>query len=192
MQLGSSAEQSLNNAPGAPRGEGKLRDNIWKPILEEGGFDPLAQTNLPPVGWEPEFIEPFQLADQIMELIEVDDFDKPWGFKAIKGLLFWKTLHKAFPGAQWVFVERHREPHIASLMATPFMTAYDHAAGWGYYLDQIDKHIDDAWETVDVNAFWPINAKDGNWTHVAEFLHRLGLKMNEKVYQQVNYNLYRS
>lgn len=189
MQVGTMAE--TQTAPGSPWGEGRIRDQLFKPILEDGGFDPLAQDPLPPVGWYPD-MEPGEFRRQVLELVEVRDLTRPWGFKAIKGVLFWKLLNDAFPDAKWVMVDRGVDEHIASLMRTPFMTAYNTYSGWRQYLREIEWHIEDAVEGVSwCIDFQPAWVRDGDWEMVGDVLDTLGLKMCNEVKQQFNQNLYR-
>ena len=193
MQLGKSAEESLNAAPGSPRGEGRIREQIEKPILERGGFDPLGQNPLPPLEWKPDFITASELREQVLAAVQVKDLNKPWGFKAIKGLLFWPLFAEAFPDAQWVFVERQVNEHIKSIMRTPFMRAFSTEEEWRKYLSKIDSHMNACWDGVDnVSIFHPENVREGRYNYVAELVHGLGLEMTEAVYEQYNPKLYRA
>lgn len=193
MQLGKSATESLNAAPGSPRGEGRIRDEIYKPILEQGGFDPLGQTSLPPVGWEPDFITPEELREKVIALAQIEDMDKPWGFKAIKGLLFWPLFDKAFPDAKWVTVARPVNEHIQSLIRTPFMTVHDTEAGWRQYLLDIFLYEYDLRNKVKNSMVLELtNVRDsGDYTYVRTLLDWLGLKWSDTIYNQFKPWLYK-
>ena len=61
--------------------EGRIRDQLFKPLLASGGFDRRAQKSLPPVGWEPA-MPVVQVRQEVLDL-----FGGPtgegvvWGFK---------------------------------------------------------------------------------------------------------------
>lgn len=184
MQLGRTAEC-------ADLREGKIRDQLYKPILKAGGYDPLAQDPLPPVGWYPD-MKPEEFREKVIELAEIDDLNKPWGFKAIKGLLFWRLLHDAFPEAEWVFVERATTEHTDSLMRTIFMRCHDTHEGWEEYLNLIEAHAADAWDIVTGWEYWPSDLRKGDFEDTADLIKWCGLQMNDQVYQQFNPGLYKS
>lgn len=135
LVIGKGAERS-------PLKEGAIRDKFYKPVLKQGGFDPLAQSTLPPPCWTPVGRDLTQDRKLILDLFEWPDggtsFEVEWGFKAIKGLLFWPYLQHLFPqGVKWLIVHREIESWIGSLMRTGFMNAYKDSEGWRCYCERI-------------------------------------------------------
>lgn len=186
LQLGPSAE--INELR-----EGRVRDELWKPILRDGGFDELAQTSLPPVGWFPDSISVADFRDRVLELVGLDDYDCVWGFKGIKGLLFWRLLDAAFPQARWVYVNRPRTEHINSLMRTPFMTAHNTPEGWGHYLDEIDLHRRDLVTSGrNVMTFSPSTIRHGDEWHTGYLCNHCGVKYSGAALDEFDPRRYRS
>ena len=186
MQVGKSAE--IN-----PLVEGKIRDQFYKPVLEKGGFDKLAQRKLPPPGWDPQV---GNVKDRILDLGEFDDTGLAWGFKGVKGILMWKALHRAFPEARWVVVSRERGEHVESLLRTPFMTAHTDSVGWNAYLDEIDAHIESLVSCPEVNCtvFSPSILRDDrkNDQYLEDFCAWCGLVYNPRSKGVFDRKLYRT
>jgi len=175
-----------------PLVEGPIRDQFYKPVLKRGGFDELAQKNLPPPGWNPGM--PAEIAfNSIVSLIGSEvDFDKPWGFKGVKGLLMWPLLYTAFPDANWVVVRRKRAEHVASLMRTSFMTAYSDKKGWNYYLDLIEEHINSVLEgPAKTVEFWPAYVRDRESGYVGGVISSTGVQWDERAMDVFDKKLYR-
>jgi len=190
LQVGKKAAQ-------ADLAEGRIRDEFFKPVLKSGGFDPLAQETMPPVGWRPK-MSAAQARQKILDLAEVDYFSRPWGFKAIKGLLFWRLLHEAFPDAKWLLIYRLPPEHIDSLLRTPFMRAHSTREGWREYLDTIYEHAADLQSVVrpyplgPVRVFRPSLLRDpaGQEDRLKDVIAWLGLYYNPRsphVYDQTKY-----
>lgn len=157
MVIGKTAERS-------PLKEGDIRDKFYKPVLKEGGFDPLAQGTLPPPGWYPtgrDIKADRQLVKACFGWPEDKRFGvQPWGFKAIKGLLFYPYLNAMFPeGIKWVVVHREVESWIGSLMRTGFMNKYTTEEGWRCYTERIQLRqnalIDMTDEPHEIATFFP-------------------------------------
>lgn len=184
MQVGTTAEKH-------PLLEGRIREEFEKPMLEVGGYDKYAQTNLPPVGWK----APVS-ADAVREYIhayaQVEDFSRPWGFKCIKGLFFWRSLLEAFPHACAVIVHREEAEHVASLHRTPFMTAYNTEDGWRDYRRMVYLHLSDMLRNADPEpvVFMPKHIRLGNRDRLEEFACECGLNprsIDTKFYQSNKY-----
>lgn len=176
MEVGASAARSTLV-------EGRIRDELYKPILASGGFDPRAQNPLPPLGWQPEMsAERFRSA--VLALAEIDvTKNAVWGFKAIKGLLFWRLVNEAFPKAKWIVIHREREEHIDSLLRTSFMNTYTTREGWDRYLTEIDEHMLDLIAEIDNwEQFEPAELREekpdiGRLTYLCEWC---GLTFNKQ------------
>jgi len=185
LQVGKTAEMH-------PLMEGRIRDKFYKPTLRHHGFDPMAQSHLPPPGWKPEVP---QAKETILSLSEVEDFDKPWGFKGVKGLLMWKLLHEAFPGAKWVVIYRERAEHVQSLLRTGFMNAYTNENGWAKYLNEINAHIATLVNArdVDLTIFSPATLRDDkdNDDYLHGFCEWVGLEYNPRSKKVFDRKLYR-
>lgn len=186
MQVGKSAEKH-------PLMEGRIRDEFYKPVLKDGGFDQLAQKKLPPPGWDPVSLHPGTARESILHLSEVEDTGLPWGFKGVKGLLMWPILHLAFPGAKWVVIHRDRAEHIQSLLRTGFMTAHSDSFGWNAYLDEIDAHITSLTSCTDIDftVFSPGKLRDADDQYLEDFCQWCGLSYNPRSKGVYDKKLYR-
>ncbi len=121
--------------------QSKLRDGVVKPMLREGGFDPLGQDPLPPLRWEPKSsgqwvaryraaVEPVRLAAQ-----GIMTPDRPWAVKGIKAAYAPGVLYSAFPRARYLFVHRPTDEHVDSLIRTGFMRAHGiNREAWADYI----------------------------------------------------------
>ncbi len=75
--------------------------------------------------------------------------NKHWLYKNPKTAICWMQFHKNFPNAKWIILTRNREEHLASLLRTEFMDAYDTEQEWNNFIDRynnyfmnINKHCD--------------------------------------------------
>lgn len=156
MVVGKGAERS-------PLCEGRIRDQYYKPVLKEGGYDPLAQRKLPPVGWQParDPQKDRHLIDELFEWPEDRRYGhQAYGFKAIKGLLFFPHLAACFPnGVRWLVIHRGIDGWVDSLMRTGFMNAHSDEEGWRGYCERIQLRqnalIDTCDEPHEISSFFP-------------------------------------
>jgi len=99
-----------------------VREKILKPLLRAAGADPRGQFPLPRLDDLP--TAPDLRRDTLAALGLADTY------KDAKLCLTWPCWDRAFPDARWIIVRRDTEGIVGSCLRTPFMRAYDTAAGW--------------------------------------------------------------
>ncbi len=106
----------------------EIRSRLVKGWLRKHGYDPLCQNPLPP-----RVVEPVPgWRNRVLKIIEAQGYNggSLWFYKGAKMVCMWQVWHRAFPNAQWVFVERDIEEIAGSCLRTSFMRAYRTKKEW--------------------------------------------------------------
>lgn len=100
-----------------------VREGVEKHFLRHAGMDPLGQ-DMTTFGNAHRLnaISPKILRDML--IAAHGQTEGCWGFKIIKGLLFWELLLKAFPDAVYVMLSRPVEDIARSALRTSFLNKY--------------------------------------------------------------------
>ena len=115
-----------------------VREEVLKPLLRSGGYDPLGVMDLPPPDWRPATPA---LADQLAARLRPGE--GPWGFKDPKLLLMWRAWAATFPRALWVVVRRPAEEVMASCLRTGFMRRHSDAPEfWRHFVRAYEARAD--------------------------------------------------
>lgn len=89
---------------------GRIREDVLKPILREGGMDELALRSFADVEGDPG-----EVRKRVAEILEAQGYDGgPWLYKDAKLVFCWRTWDEAFPRATWVTVWRPPTEIVAS------------------------------------------------------------------------------
>ena len=99
-----------------------VREQILKPLLRAAGADPRGQFPLPRLDDLPTAAD--LRRDTLAALGPANTY------KDAKLCLTWPCWDRAFPDARWIIVRRDAKGIVGSCLRTPFMRAYDTAAGW--------------------------------------------------------------
>lgn len=170
-----------NNAKGFFENKA-LREEIVKPFLRSIGADPLGQYPLPEehkvMDFPKDQTNKWRL--KIITAIKKDGYEEgPWFFKSVKGLMFWRLFHQAFPNAKWVLVRREKADIAASCMRTSFMRAHRNVEGWNGWIDaHITKMNEMKSVGINVREIWPQKMIDGDLTEIEFLLDWLGLEFD--------------
>ena len=67
--------------------------------------------------------------------------NKYWLYKNPKTAICWKQFHANFPNAKWIVLTRNKEEHLASLLRTQFMDAYDTEEEWNSFINRYNNYF---------------------------------------------------
>lgn len=135
LRLGATIGPTAENPDGFFENR-KMREEVLKPLLANGGYDPLGVADLPPTRWRP--TTPWlrdAVASRLPDGREGEDDDQQvWGYKDPKLLLAWRAWAGAFPKATWIIVERSAKGVAESCARTSFMRRHSRSAAfWTHF-----------------------------------------------------------
>lgn len=151
-----------------------IREKVVKPYLREIGVDPLGQNplpdekNLPPA--------PYWRGQILNGMCGPKE---PWAYKCAKLVLIWPLWEAHFPGAKYIIVRRDKEKIIDSCMRAGFMRNHKNREGWGIWVDEHLRRMEDMKNTLGCIEIWPDRYISDPWEFkpVADFC---GLEFNPK------------
>lgn len=162
-----------------------IRETVLKPILKQGGHDPLGVRNLPPQGYAPVIrsARGENFAAMLHGIVAAQGYsdDRPWLYKDAKLALLWRSFARAFPGATWIIVRRDVESFVSSCLRTSFMRQHsDDPAFWQTYAEAMDQRL--AALAASVSCCFELSANrlaSGDFTELEPICRHVGLTLNK-------------
>lgn len=161
-----------------------IRENMVKPYLTAIFADPKGQRPLPVASSVPIIQDWHEAFMDVMYEQGYSDEDQLF-YKGAKMCLMWPVWHAAFPRARWIIVRRDDPGIIASCLRTPFMNAYNDAAGWQEWIDHHKECFEEmaAWG-LDIAQIHSPSIVKGDLSGVEEMIQWLGLEWNESAVKE--------
>lgn len=172
---------------------GRIKNEVVKPYLQNINVDPRGQYPLPDVE---SLVIPRDWGRRIESIMLDEGYNGgPWFYKGAKMALIWPVLHYTYPNAKWVIIRRRSGDIVNSCLNTGFMRAFADKAtqqavnaenerdGWLWWVHQHEQRFREMIEAgLNCKVVWPERAVNGDYAQLMELIDWLGLEWDSNVF----------